>query len=39
MAATDKSATEADKAEASSRLELYKQGKPYRDDLRRNSAI
>ena len=39
MAATDKSATQADKAEANSRLELYKQGKPYRDELRRNSAI
>ncbi len=38
LAATDKSATEKDKAEANSRLELYRQGKPYRDELKKNSA-
>ena len=32
MATTDKSVTEKDKAEALSRLELYKQGKPYHEE-------
>ena len=31
LATTDKSATEKDKAKAAARLELYKQGKPYRE--------
>jgi tetratricopeptide (TPR) repeat protein len=38
MAATDKSVTDKDKAEMNSRLELYKQNKPYRDELKKNSA-
>ncbi|MGA2259776.1 MAG: tetratricopeptide repeat protein, partial [Thermoguttaceae bacterium] len=32
LAATDKSATDKDKAEMASRLELYKQRKPYREE-------
>ena len=35
MTKTDKSATDKDKAEAHSRLELYKQEKPYRDELKK----
>jgi tetratricopeptide (TPR) repeat protein len=35
MAATDKSVTDKDKAEMNSRLELYQQGKPYREELKR----
>ncbi len=34
LAKTDKSATDKKKAEARSRLELYKQGKPYREELK-----
>ena len=32
MATTDKSVTDKERAELSSRLELYKQGKPYREE-------
>jgi tetratricopeptide (TPR) repeat protein len=35
MAATDKSATDEDKAEAKARLELYQQGKAYRQELKK----
>ncbi len=35
LAKADKSATDEDKAEAHSRLELYKQGKPYREELKK----
>jgi Tfp pilus assembly protein PilF len=35
MAATDKSVKDKDKAEMSSRLELYKQGKPYREEVKK----
>ena len=38
MAATDKSATETDKAEMRSRLELYTQGRPFRDESKKNSV-
>ena len=37
LARTDKSATEKDKAEANSCLELYKQGKPYRRERKKKS--
>ena len=35
LAATDKSVKDEDKAKARSRLELYKQNKPYREELKR----
>ena len=35
MATTDKSAKDKDKAEARSRLELYKQGRPYREEFKK----
>jgi hypothetical protein len=35
MATTDKSVTDKERAEARSRLELYKQGKPYREELKK----
>jgi tetratricopeptide (TPR) repeat protein len=35
LAASDKSATDRDKAKASLQLELYKQNKPYREELKR----
>ena len=35
LAKTDKSATEKDKADAASHLESYKQGKPWREELKR----
>ena len=35
MATTDKSAKDKDKAEARSRLELYKQGRPYHEEFKK----
>ena len=35
LAKADKSVTDEDKAELRSRLELYKQGKPYREELKK----
>ena len=32
---TDKAASDEDRSEARSRLELYKQGKPYREELKK----